>query len=82
MKHQVFIAIFLSLGICTAQAQCPRYRVKIFTDISPHAAGLTKITKEYVEALGGMNNGNTPGPLAHGHRSVSELINNSVTFFI
>lgn len=73
MKQQMIFAAILALSVCAAQAKCPSYKVLVFTDTSHNAAGLTKITQDYVKALGGMNNGNSPGPLPDGHRSVREL---------
>lgn len=69
------LILALALVICIADAQrCPRYQFTVFSDTAKNPARLTKIVDNFRAALGGMSNGNEPGPIANGQRSVSSLL--------
>eukprot|EP00178_Gracilaria_changii_P000632 TRINITY_DN107_c0_g1_i2.p1 TRINITY_DN107_c0_g1~~TRINITY_DN107_c0_g1_i2.p1 ORF type:complete len:265 (+),score=47.86 TRINITY_DN107_c0_g1_i2:564-1358(+) len=51
--------------------QCPKYYTKVLTHTAHDADGLTSIVQKYQNLLGGENNGNNPGPLRSGQRSIN-----------
>lgn len=61
----IFLTVFAAVN-----AQCPKYAVQIFTSTSRNAKGLNRIVTRFQRNLGGVNNGNSPGPLPDGQRSV------------
>lgn len=50
---------------------CPRYSGRIFRKRGPDATSLDSTIQSYRNALGQPNNGNSPGPLRSGHRSIN-----------
>lgn len=72
MKIITFVALFALTAAAVCEAfECPHYNVSTFYDTSRNAAGLQHTIDTFRAELGGQDNGNSPGPLAHGHRSVS-----------
>ena len=76
------LAVILSLGVFGAQAgtgftarlsaqQAPSGGPIVFQAAGPTAASIQSMVDAFRAALGGENNGNTPGPLATGRREIN-----------
>ncbi|PXF39646.1 hypothetical protein BWQ96_03556 [Gracilariopsis chorda] len=70
MKSTIFAILFSAL-VAIVAASCPRYRTIILTDAAHKAAGINGTVLRYKELLGGDDNGNAPGPLEKGQRSIN-----------
>lgn len=71
MMMSKFLIAFMAV-LAVASAGCPRYNIQVFSRASANAAGLQRIVDSFRNGLGGENNGNSPGPLRDGQRSVCD----------
>lgn len=67
----VTASIAVLLAAAHAAHSCPRYNVQYFSATAAHPAGLNHVVRRYKHALGGESNGNSPGPLPTGQRSIN-----------
>ena len=67
----LLLALTLSLVSVDAGGYRRRRRFRVFRDTSRDADGLRRIVDKFNRALGGDDNGNAPGPLNEGRRSIN-----------
>ena len=61
----------MALSAFAAAGTCPHYEAEAITYTSSDADGLQATVDHFRQLLGSKNNGNAPGPLHEGHRSVN-----------
>eukprot|EP00737_Agarophyton_chilense_P001148 gb/GEZJ01001278.1/.p2 GENE.gb/GEZJ01001278.1/~~gb/GEZJ01001278.1/.p2 ORF type:complete len:265 (-),score=31.52 gb/GEZJ01001278.1/:712-1506(-) len=73
MNSMILTLCLSSFLVCSlaSQKRCPQYHTEVLTHTAHKADGLTSVVADFKTLLGGDNNGNAPGPLPSGQRSIN-----------
>lgn len=71
-SHLPLLAALLCVAVAVPHVRrCPKYDVALIQDVGSSASDIAASVTKFRDLLGSENNGNTPGPLGAGHRSVN-----------